>query len=129
MGNSVTLLSNQTHPGDSAVKTVRGDKQKGDGYYSRGDGFHTVQITVTGFIGKIEIEGTLGHDPKDPFYTNSNDSTDWSPVTVNGSPYSLEYTTSTTATVVQNFTGNYTWLRVFVSDWTDGTVNSIKLNH
>jgi hypothetical protein len=82
MANSETILSIQTHPGDSSVQTIRGDKYKGDGYYSRDDGLHTVQLRLTDFVGTIEIEGTLGVDPEDPFFTNCNDGTDWSPVTV-----------------------------------------------
>lgn len=52
-----------THPvGDEAL-TVVSDYLKGDGYYGRADGFHTVQIRVTEFIGNIEIQGALEVDP------------------------------------------------------------------
>jgi len=143
MANSETILPLTTHPGDSSTQVVRGEKFKGDGYYSRDDGLHTVQITLTGFIGTIEIEGTLGVDPKDPFYTNCNDGTDWAPVIVEESvcvsttglwgsrkvPFKLEYTEPTTTTEVWHFTGNYTWLRAYITEWTDGTINYIKLNH
>ena len=143
MSNSQTILPTTTHPGDSSSQTVRGEKFKGDGYYSRTDGIHTVQITLTDFIGVIEIEGTLGVDPEDPFYTNCNDGTDWSPVMIEephcvsttglwGSsivPFRLSYTTPTTGVWIYNFTGNYTWLRAYITEWTDGTINSIKMNH
>lgn len=143
MSNSETILSIQTHPGDSSSQTLRGEKFKGDGYYSRDDGLHTVQISLTGFIGTIEIEGTLGVDPEDPFYTNCNDGTDWSPVLVESPlcvtttglwqcelrPMTLVYTTPETSIKIYNFTGNYTWLRAYITNWTDGTIQSIKLNH
>lgn len=143
MSNSETILSIQTHPGDSSSQTLRGEKFKGDGYYSRDDGLHTVQISLTGFIGTIEIEGTLGVDPEDPFYTNCNDGTDWSPVLVESPlcvtttglwqcelrPMTLVYTEPETSIKVYNFTGNYTWLRAYITNWTDGTIQSIKLNH
>ena len=143
MSNSQTILPTTTHPGDSSTLEVRGEKYKGDGYYSRSDGMHTVQIRLTDFVGVIEIEGTLDSDPNDPFYTNCNDGTDWSPVMIEephcvsttglwGSsivPFRLSYTTPTTGVWMYNFTGNYTWLRAFVSDWTAGTINSIKMNH
>lgn len=143
MSNSETILSIQTHPGDSSSQTLRGEKFKGDGYYSRDDGLHTVQISLTGFIGTIEIEGTLGVDPEDPFYTNCNDGTDWSPVLVESPlcvtttglwqcelrPMTLIYTEPETSIKVYNFTGNYTWLRAYITNWTDGTIQSIKLNH
>jgi hypothetical protein len=143
MSNSQTILPTTTHPGDGSSQTVRGEKFKGDGYYSRTDGIHTVQITLTNFVGVIEIEGTLGVDPQDPFYTNCNDGTDWSPVLVEQctcidttgcmqmteAQNRLEYTTPTTTVKTWSFTGNYTWLRAFISNWTAGTINNIKLNH
>ena len=61
--NSETILSGQVHPGDSSVETVTGEKFKGDGYYGRADGFHTIQLTVNGFIGTINIQATLAIDP------------------------------------------------------------------
>ena len=53
---SETILSNQNHPGDSTTQTVTGEKFKGDGYYGRSDGLPTVQYTVSGFEGTIDIE-------------------------------------------------------------------------
>ena len=47
MANSETILSANTHPGDSTVTTVTGEKFKGDGYYGRSDGFHTVQYSLS----------------------------------------------------------------------------------
>lgn len=143
MSNSETILSIQTHPGDSSTQTVRGDKFKGDGYYSRDDGLHTVQISLLNFVGLIEIEGTLGVDPDDPFYTNCNDGTDWSPVLVEKPicvsttglwqteivPFRLEYNNPETSIKVYNFIGNYTWIRAFITEWTGGTINSMKMNH
>jgi len=143
MANSETILPTSTHPGDSSTQTLRGEKYKGDGYFSRDDGLHTVQLRLTNFVGTIEIEGTLGVDPQDPFYTNCNNGTDWAPVTVEKSlcvtttglyqvidvPFKLEYTTPTTKVVSYNFIGNYTWLRAFITEWTAGTINSIKMNH
>ncbi len=144
MAASETILPLTVHPGDSSNQTVRGDKFKGDGYYSRDDGLHTVQITLTNFVGTIEIEGTLGVDPEDPFYTNCNDGTDWAPVIVEeaqcvsttglwGSvkvPFKLVYDGDPeTSTKVYNFTGNYTWIRAYITEWVGGTINSIKMNH
>ena len=55
MAQSETILSENTHPGDSTtVETVTGEKYKGDGYYGRSDGFHTVQYNINGFIGTVE---------------------------------------------------------------------------
>jgi hypothetical protein len=114
MANSETILSAQTHIGDSNIQSVTGEKYKGDGYYGRSDGFHTVQYTINGFIGVLNIQATLAIDPLE---------TDWFTI------YTQTCTTVTTGTFVTNFTGNYVWVRATVTDWSDGAVNSIKLNH
>jgi hypothetical protein len=132
--NSETILSQQTHIGDSSVQSVTGSAYKGDGYYGRSDGFHTVQIDLNGFLGKIEIQGTLSIDPADEDWfavelgtgTMSVDTT--GALTEQNITY-IEYTETTTNTKSYNFVGNYVWVRAKISNWTDGTVNSVQLNH
>ena len=132
--NSETILSAQTHPGDSTTETVTGEKYKGDGYYGRSDGFHTVQVSITGFIGRIEMQGTLAVDPAEADWFTVELGTGTMSVDTTGALAeqnitSIEYTSNTTNVKSYNFTGNYVWVRAKVSNWTDGTVNSIKLNH
>ena len=134
MAQSETILSAQTHPGDSTNETITGEKYKGDGYYGRSDGFHTVQVNLDGFIGKIEIQGTLAIDPVDTdWFTvelgTGNMSIDTTGLLTEQNITYVEYTETTTNNKLYNFTGNYVWVRAKVSNWTDGTVNSIKLNH
>jgi len=117
MAQSETILSNQTHPGDSTTETVAGDAYKGDGYYGRSDGFHTVQYDISGFIGTIAIQASLAVEPID---------SDW--FTVYTQAYPVSSDEGTTTSVITNFTGNYVWIRAYV-EYTDGTINSIKLNH
>ena len=109
---SEIILSSNTHPGDSTQATVTGDKYKGDGYYGRSDGFHSVQYTYSGLTGTITIQGTLAVDPVDD---------DW----FNVHSYTAAQESSSKIT---NFTGNYVWVRAVVT-YTDGTVDSITLNH
>ena len=110
--NSEIILSANTHPGDSTVETITGEKFKGDGYYGRADGIHTVQYNVSGLTGTISIQGTLATEPTE---------SDWFSVDT--------YTASQeTASKFVNFTGNFVWLRAKVV-YTDGTINSILLNH
>jgi len=110
--NSENILTNQTHPGDSTVQTITGEKFKGDGYYGRSDGFHTIQYSYAGLTGSISIEATLAVDPTD---------NDWFEV--------HSYTAAQeSASKITNFTGNYVWIRAVVT-YTDGTINSIVLNH
>jgi hypothetical protein len=96
---------------------------KANGYYGNADGKHTVQFSLTGFIGKVRIEATLATTPT---------SSDWCIVELGNSSTNityLEYNTVTTANISYNFTGNFVWVRAHVYDWTDGTVNSIRVNY
>ena len=120
--NSETILTQNAHPGDSQVETVTGNKFKGDGYYGRSDGFHTVQYDLDNFLGTVVIQATLALEPS---------SDDW--FTVDETEHTSTSNDSSSSTsdggFVYNFTGNYVWVRAYVSNWSDGTVNSIKLNH
>ena len=110
--NSEIILSSNTHPGDSTIETITGEKFKGDGYYGRSDGFHSVQYTYSGLTGTISIQGTLAVDPTVD---------DWFEVHT--------YTAAQeTSSKIASFTGNYVWVRAVVT-YTDGTIDSITLNH
>ena len=112
--NSETILSAQTYdPLGDATQSITGDKFRGDGYYGRSDGFHTVQYSIDGFIGTVAIQATLAIDPVEA---------DWFTV------YTQAYLVGTTTSVITNFTGNYVWIRSVIT-YTDGTINSIELNH
>jgi hypothetical protein len=115
--NSETILTSNIHPSDSSVQIITGDKYKGDGYYGRSDGIHTVQYDITGFIGTISIQATLAVDPTQD---------DW--FTVYTQSYPVSNDEGTSLTKITNFTGNYVWIRAYV-EYTDGSINSIKLNH
>jgi hypothetical protein len=119
---SETILTQNTHTGDSAIQTVTSDAFKGDGYYGRSDGFHTVQYDVANFLGTVVMQATLATTPEsDDWFTlesteHVSTSNDSSSVTSDGG-------------FIYNFTGNYVWVRATVTNWTDGTLNSVKLNH
>ena len=112
MSSSETILSNQVHAGDSTNTTVTGEKFKGDGYYGRSDGFHTVQYNLADFNGTIKMQGTLATTPTEA------DNFDIAGTESQGSNGSYFY----------NFTGNFVWVRVVVN-YTSGTVQSVLLNH
>jgi hypothetical protein len=109
--NSETILTVTSHPGGGPT-TVVGEQYKGDGYYGRSDGLHTIQYSLAAFSGTISIQATLAVDP-----VNS----DW--FTVYTQVHSVENTS-----VITNFTGNYVWIRAVVT-YTNGAINSILLNH
>lgn len=119
--NSETILTQQQHPGDSQTETVTGTQFKGDGYYGRSDGFHTVQYDVDGFLGTIIIQGTLATNPT---------ADDWFEISATEHVSTSNDSSSTTSDggFVYNFTGNYVYVRAYIL-YTDGTINSIKLNH
>tara|TARA_B100000900_G_scaffold415058_1_gene443613 strand:- start:3041 stop:3382 length:342 start_codon:yes stop_codon:yes gene_type:complete len=109
---SEIILSNKTATDGSSLTSFEGEKFKGDGYYGRSDGFHTVQYDFSGLSGDIIIQATIATNP-------TND--DWFDVHT--------YTANVeTATKYHNFTGNFVWIRAKLSI-TDGTVNSIRMNH
>jgi hypothetical protein len=111
--NSEIILSEHTHTlSDSDLDTVIGSPFKGDGYYGRSDGLHTVQYTYTELTGNIVIQATLALAPTE---------SDWFEVHF----YSAN---DETGSRIASFTGNYVWIRAVV-DYTDGTINSIRLNH
>jgi hypothetical protein len=133
MSNSQSILTINQHPGDSTTETITGDKFKGDGYYGRSDGLHTIQVNLAGFLGDVQLQGTLAVDPTaDDWFTvrlGSGQTIDTTGKIFNAITSKLEYTANETSSKTYNFTGNYVWIRIYVSNWTDGTVNSIQLNH
>jgi hypothetical protein len=116
---SETILSATDHPNDSTVETVLGEQYKGDGYYGRSDGFHTIQITVSGFEGTIQMQATLATDPADADWFDVTEATHTAPTAVHA---------NSAGSFFYNFTGNFVWVRAKVV-YTEGTINSIKLNH
>ena len=109
---SEIILSANTHPGDSTTETVTGSNFKGDGYYGRSDGVHTVMYDYNGLTGSITIQATLATTPTD---------SDW---------FYVDTVTVANQTEVKyaNFTGNFVFIRAKLV-YTDGTVNSVMLNH
>ena len=86
-----------------------GDSVRGDGFYGFSDGIHTVQITVTDYIGRIYIQGTLASDPVEA---------DWFNIKVNGNDDYVTYGTGAgtgvTNTIAYTFQGNMVYLRAKV---------------
>jgi hypothetical protein len=132
---SEIILSNRTHPAGSDAESVIGEKFKGDGYYGRSDGIHTVQWTLANFRGSISIQGSLAIDPieADWFKARLGKEDEYTIDTTGRISKSvlttINYTDSTTGSFSYNFTGNYVWVRARIEDWTTGSINSIILSH
>lgn len=123
-----------THSGDGGSLDHYSEKLKGDGYYGRSDGLHTVQFNLSEFVGKLSIQGTLSVNPTDEDWFFANLGTGSMSVDTTGLLSEehlpqIEYLSETTNSKLYNFTGNYVWVRAVVSNWSAGSINSIKLNH
>ena len=95
------------------------DKAKGDGYYSQGDGTHTVVFNLTNrgdstddFNGTVKMQGSLATTPTED---------DWFDIA--GTTHTSDQSTTT---VSSNFTGNFVWVRAKITT-TNGTSNGAMI--
>lgn len=112
---SQIILSQQKHDVDNPTPELYGERFAGDGFYGKSDGLHTVQYEVDSLEGSLVIQATLCFDPVE---------TDW--FTVIEKPYEL---LETRASGIENFIGNYVWIRAGVRNWTNGTIIVVRMNH
>ena len=85
---------------------VTSDKVRGDSFYGFTDGLHTIAFYLSGFIGKIYVEGTLSSEPT---------ATDWFIINLDGATAELTSSSATTATIARTFEGN--WLNLSANDY------------
>ena len=102
---------------DGSSTSFNSDKVKGDGYYGFSDGVHTVQTRVSSFVGTLKVQGTLVKDPAN---------TDW--VDIDNIVIG-DGSTAITNSFFDNFTGNFVWIRIAVSDFTAGNINNVYMAH
>ena len=114
---ATTSFGTSTGNYDGSSSSFNSDKVKGDGYYGFADGVHTVQTRVTSLVATVKLQATLATTPAD---------TDWVDIetVVNG-----DGSTAITQGYLTNFTGNYVWIRVAVTNFTAGTINTVVLGH
>lgn len=98
MANSVQILAST-----GTQFNVTSDKVRGDSFYGFTDGLHTIAFYLSGFIGKIYLEGTLATEPA---------AVDWFVLNLDGAVAPLVYSAATTSTVARTFEGNFIYLRV-----------------
>jgi len=89
------------------------DGAKGVGYYRGQGSIQTVYQRITGFEGVITIQATLDQNWETAQWVDINTFGDASTIVSGVYPVSL--------------TGNYTWLRVRITDFTAGTIDSITV--
>jgi hypothetical protein len=113
--------------------TYLSNKTKGSGYYGNSNGFHTIQIKVNNFVGKFEVQASLAADPIEADWFSTELGTTSQTIDTTGllSFYNVNYVsffTATSITKAYNVLGNFVWLRVKISEFSEGSVNSIKIN-
>ena len=108
------ILSATTYDNDA---TVNGGRYKGDGYYGSNDGLHTVAYYLSGFVGIIKMQGTLASTPTE---------SDW--FDIDGTT-SGDGSTAVTENTFKNFTGNFVWVRVAISDFAAGNISKVLYNN
>ena len=100
----------------SATEEFIGAKYKGDGFYNYSDGLHTIAQYLVNFVGTVEVQGALTDDPV---------AADWVTLNTLTEAPGVGLTSNTT----YNFTGNFVWIRAITTDFTQGTITKIQLNH
>lgn len=110
---------------DGSSLDFAGDRVKAASYYFSGKSLQTVAFFVTNFEGDIEIQATLDSDPTSDNQYDPTSDNQWFEIYKLPSDESTIQTSNTSI----NLTGNYTWIRVFVSDFTAGTINKVTLSY
>ena len=117
---TLTILSETVHgiPSgnyDGSSLYFASDGEKGVGYYRGQGNLQTVWIRVTDFQGRIQVQGSLNE-------------------TWQGAQWSDLYDYDQTASPISDaypatITGNFAWIRVSVSDFQAGTINSVTVTY
>jgi hypothetical protein len=101
---------------DGSSQDWSGEDQQAANYYGGFGGLQTVAFFLNNFQGKIKIEATLDSEPALD--------TDWFKV------YEFDSTSSaTTNNFSTNITGNFTWMRANVEDFSQGTITKLMLSY
>jgi hypothetical protein len=90
---------------------------KADGYYGYTDGLHTASYQLVGFVGTIGFQASLATNPTNADWFDIPNTqltgTSLNPLTTNS---------------FANFSGNFVWVRVAVTNFTAGTINRVLYN-
>jgi hypothetical protein len=101
---------------DGSSEDWSGVDQQAANYYGGFGGLQTVAFYLNGFQGRIKIEATLDFAP-------ALDA-DWFKV------YEFDSTSSTTTNNFStNITGNFTWIRANVEEFSAGTITKLMLSY
>jgi len=99
--------------------TVVAPARQGAGFYGGNQGLHTLQYSITNFIGTINIEATVCLNPTD---------SDWFSVKTYDFPNRSFDRDTDINTSIDNIVGKYTFIRASIT-YTFGSVSVIQLTH
>lgn len=101
---------------DGSSEDWSGDRQQAANYYGGFGDLQTIAFYLNQFQGRIRIEATLDSDPvtDDAFFqVNSFDST----------------AEPTTNNFFVNITGNFTWIRANVEEFSAGSITKVMMSY
>ena len=102
---------------DGSSLDFSGDPEKAADYYGGFGGLQTIAFYFNEFQGTIHIEATLESEPTDApeqwFLVSKSEHND----------------SSITENFSRNITGNFTWIRARVTDFTQGTITKITMSY
>lgn len=101
------------NPGNGAPYTVTGNAQPAAAYYLGNQDLQTVNFSLTNVTGNVVIEATLA---------SNSDNADWFRV------YEFEAVSSNTSAYT-NIDGNFVYIRTKIEDFSQGTVNFVKVSY
>lgn len=101
------------NPGNGAPYTVTGNAQPAAAYYLGNQDLQTVNFNLSNVTGNIVIEATLAAN---------SDNADWFKV------YEFEATASNTSAYT-NIDGNFVYVRAKIDNFSQGTVNFVKVSY
>lgn len=100
---------------DGSSLDFRGNRQEAADFYKVSHGVQTVRYNLDDFQGELTIQATLDDNP-------SIEDPNWFDV------YTLPSDSSAITTYSSaNIIGNFTWMRVKISNFTGGTINFVTL--
>ena len=104
---------------DGSSEDFIGTPQKAANYYRGRGGVQTIQWRFIGVQGDVTIQATLDADPA---------TTQWADVISYGDASTADSTTITDIHT-EGVLGNFTWLRAVVTNFTDGTIESVTATY
>lgn len=102
--------------------TYTGFPVSGDAFSLRSNGVHTIQIGTFGFSGNVQILATIDND---------SDIATYAPIQLTniltGDQTNIINYSNTSDKTFYSVIGNYTWLKVSVTDFTHGVIDYVRI--